>query len=183
MPFYFATDQKTGRNKRQLSPAVTFPLAYLDVDSPYYIADLDKMATLATKGGALNITEGINTTFYIREDFFTQAVLSALLQIPNLVIEDLDVWVKMSTAKYATAVPVGISNRTYLDETETEIVRKWNEWHSENNVHYDATDGDKLVPGNSWNGYLTHAELAVLAGLTGYTLYPAHEGAALRPAE
>ena len=96
-------------------------------------------------------------------------------------IEDAPMYIKMSSSKYQANVPVGIRERTFMDEDENELNRKWSEWKDSNHEHMTAEDGDKIVPGNSWGVELSSAELKVLLGLTGYTLYLAHEVNALLP--
>lgn len=97
-------------------------------------------------------------------------------------VENAPVFIKMTPAKYNTAVPVGISNRSYTEAgSDTPIIRKWAEWKDSQHEHLTAEDGDKMVPGNSWGAELTSAELKVLIGLSGYTLYMTHEVNALLP--
>lgn len=96
-------------------------------------------------------------------------------------VEGAPVFIKMSGSKYQQQVPVGIHERTYTDPEGNELNRKWSEWKDATHEHMDAADGNKIVPGNSWGYELSSAELKVLLGLTGYTLYLAHEVNALLP--
>lgn len=94
-----------------------------------------------------------------------------LLALSNgFTVEGAPIFIKMSTSKYNGNMPVGISNCTYTDDEGTEFVRTWTEWHDDTHEHFDATDGDKIVPGNSWGEELSSAELTKLLSLTGYTL-------------
>jgi len=96
-------------------------------------------------------------------------------------VRDAPVFIKMSTATYAAAVPDGISNRTYTDDADVEQTRNWDKWKDSNHNHMDADDGDKIVPGNSWGAELTSDELKVLSADSDYTLYLAHEVSAVLP--
>jgi hypothetical protein len=119
------------------------------------------------------------TTFTIDSVHVPSDVLNLALS-EGFEAEGAPVFIKMSPATYATDVPVGIRNRSYEDESEQEIVRKWLEWFSENHNHMDAADGDKIVPGNSWGSELSSDELLILLG-AGYTLVLGHEVNALLP--
>ncbi|MCA9340077.1 MAG: hypothetical protein KDA17_04155 [Candidatus Saccharibacteria bacterium] len=110
----------------------------------------------------------------------TGVVLTAFLNAGGDV-EDAPVFIKMSTATYAGNVPANIHERSYLDENDLEVVRKWSEWKDATHTHLDAADGDKIVPGNSWGYEFTSAELKALLAATGYTLYLDHEVNALLP--
>lgn len=113
------------------------------------------------------------------EDSSTSAVLLALSKGGD--VEGAPMFIKMTSSKYQQQVPVGIHERTYMDPEGNELNRKWSEWKSANHEHMDATDGDKIVPGNSWGVELSSAELKSLIALTGYTLVLGHEVKALLP--
>lgn len=81
------------------------------------------------------------------------------------------VFLKMSPETYDTEVPEGISNRIHSD---TDTVKKWSEWHDDYHSHIAATDGDKIVPGNSFGIELTSDELLILL-LSGFQFYLGHE--------
>lgn len=116
----------------------------------------------------------------VNSDDCTAATLAYAIG-QGFTVEGAPIFIKMTDAKYQQQVPVGIHERTYTDPEGNELNRKWSEWKDATHEHMDAADGDKIVPGNSWGQELTSAELSVLLGLTGYTLYLAHEVNALLP--
>lgn len=89
-------------------------------------------------------------------------------------VEGAPTWIKMTLKVYAGDVPVGIGNRSTFDDKGAESVRTWADWHDEYHKHQDASDGDKLVAGNSFGVELTSDELKVLIS-SKYTLLLAHE--------
>lgn len=91
----------------------------------------------------------------------------------GMTVEGFPVWIKMSTATYAAAVPSGIPNRSYVDGQGNTVIRDWDEWKADGHEHMDAEDGDKIVPGNSWGTELTGAEAKILHDAAGYTLLTA----------
>lgn len=119
-------------------------------------------SVIATTNGGISAIE-VNSN-----DVSIAPVMLALSE--GFTVEGAPICIKMTPAKYASNVPVGISNR--LDGEGN--VRKWNEWHDETHTHITAVDGDKLVFGNSWGVELTSAELLTLLG-GGYTIMMAHE--------
>lgn len=91
------------------------------------------------------------------------------------------VFIKMSTSTYTGDVMTGMPNRTYLDGNNVEQTRTWDEWKDSTHEHFDADDGDKLVPGNSFGTELTGAEIAALYADSDYTVLTATEFAAALP--
>ena len=112
----------------------------------------------------------------------TGALLSYILGKGGTV-DDAPIFIKMDTTKYATNVPEGISNHTYVNDAEETVTRTWADWHDATHTHMTAADGDKIVPGNSFGVELTSAELLILAADNSYTLYLGHEVGALLPTE
>jgi len=90
-------------------------------------------------------------------------------------VTDYPFYIKMSTATYAGNVPDGMPNRSYTDEDDNEVIRTWAEWKDATHNHFDADDGDKMVPANSWGVELTSTEMTLLNGLTGYELLTSAE--------
>lgn len=127
-------------------------------------------------------TEGAVSHLEVNSEDCNAATLSYLLGRGGDV-HDAPIFVKMSSAKYQANVPVGIHEREVDDGQGNMVNRKWSEWKDATHNHLTAADGDKIVPGNSWGYELTSDELKVLLGLTGYTLYLAHEVPALLPVE
>ena len=117
------------------------------------------------------------STMIVESDDLNSGIISLAIS-QGFTVTDAPVFVKMSVATYANPVPDGLGNREKPDSS----IRTWSEWHDATHNHMDATDGDKIVPGNSFGVELTSAELAVLlAG--GYTLLTASEVAAHLPSE
>lgn len=107
---------------------------------------------------------GLSSIEVNSEDITMAPIMLALSE--GFTVEGAPIFIKMSAVKYSSGVPVGISNRLKQDNT----VRQWSEWKDDTHEHISSTDGDKIVPGNSWGVELSSDELVVLLGLTGYTL-------------
>lgn len=122
---------------------------------------------------------GISAIEVNSEDISMAPLLLSLSQ--GFTVEGAPVFIKMTPTKYALDVPEGIRNREYLNADEETVVRTWVDWHDNTHEHMDATDGDKIVAGNSWGAELSSDELLVLLG-GGYTLYLGHEIAQFLPA-
>lgn len=135
------------------------------------------------KGQGNVIARTINGVSSLEVDDDTVTMAPLLLALANgFTVEGAPVYIKMDTTKYATNVPEGISNRTYLNDAEETVIRTWAEWKDATHNHMTADDGDKIVPGNSFAKELTSAELLILAADSDYTLYLGHEVRALLPA-
>lgn len=114
------------------------------------------------------------TRFKIDSSHIPPGILALSLS-NGFTVDDAPTFFKMSQATYATDVPDGIRKRSYQDETEQTIVRKWSEWKDANHSHLTALDGDAIVPGNAIDGQETSsAELLVLLS-AGYTILLNHE--------
>lgn len=122
-------------------------------------------------------SNGISSIEVNSEDITIDPLLLSLSE--GFTVEGAPVFIKMSSVKYNGGVPVGISNRLTPDNT----VRQWSEWKDDTHEHISSTDGDKIVPGNSWGVELTSAELSVLLGLSGYTLLLGQDVAQYMPTQ
>jgi len=111
---------------------------------------------------------GISSVELDHENMSMTPILLALSE--GFKVEGAPIYIKMSPARYAGQVPQGISNRSYFDETGTNIVRKWSEWKDAAHEHMTASDGDKIVPGNSFGEELPSDSLLALM-LGGYTMF------------
>lgn len=67
-------------------------------------------------------------------------------------------FIKMSPATYSGSVP---SYVPVADESSRPVL--WSDWKDSTHNHLDATDGDKIVPGNSLDG--TELDGSVIADL------------------
>ena len=89
-------------------------------------------------------------------------------------IEEFPAFLAMSDEVYDQEVPAGIPNRSYTDENDTEVVRKWSEWKAANHTHR-TENGIHYVPTNGFGVDLKGTELAVLVNhysinITGATI-------------
>lgn len=80
-------------------------------------------------------------------------------------------WFKMTKAyAQATDVPTGMPNRTYTDENENEVVRKWYEWHDGSHNIVEVSDNGVetvVVAGNGYGVELKGSE--IVSATTGNT--------------
>lgn len=120
---------------------------------------------------------GVSSIEVNSEDITIDPLLLALSE--GFTVDNAPIFIKMSTVKYSGGVPVGISNRLKPDNS----VRQWSEWKDDTHEHISSTDGDRIVPGNSWGSELTSDELVVLLGLTGYTLLLGQDVAQYAPTQ
>lgn len=130
------------------------------------------------KGQGSVIARTINGVSYLEVDDDTVTMSPLLLALANgFTVEGAPVYIKMNTTRYATGVPEGISNRSYVtgegEEAQT-VIRTWADWHDATHTHMTAADGDKIVPGNSFGSELTSSELSILLAAE-YSMRLGHE--------
>lgn len=97
-------------------------------------------------------------------------------------VENMELVIEMTEAKYDNQVIAGVPNRTVTDEEGNETVLKWNEWKKPNMKHYHI--GDKYyIPTNAGikTRYMKGSEFINVHGKTGYKLLTMAEFAALQP--
>ena len=84
-------------------------------------------------------------------------------------INAFPVWFKMTKAyAEATDVPTGVPDRSYTDENDQEIIRKWSQWHDATHPVYEVDDNGTdtvVVSGNGFGVELTGSE--IVAATTG----------------
>jgi hypothetical protein len=83
-------------------------------------------------------------------------------------IYNYEIFLSLDPINYNDEVPVGIPNRSIIDEEGIEIILTWAQWGS--SAHVDLTNGNKGIPLVYSNVALTNVEAALLSGLTGCTL-------------
>lgn len=99
-------------------------------------------------------------------------------------------WLLIDAATYAGDVTDGISNRSYRDDQDNEIIRTWSQWKISDAYQHVAANagsykvdpsdtdetavvvsaGDMIVPGVCWGQQLSAAELALAHQTTGITI-------------
>lgn len=68
--------------------------------------------------------------------------------------------IRILASKFNTEVPVGIPNRTYLNEEEKEVVRTWKQWAEAGNIQYVLKqDNSDAIFRNSWGGHSLPSEV------------------------
>lgn len=77
-------------------------------------------------------------------------------------VQGFPVFIKIASANYEDNALSSLPNATYVNEADETVNRKWSEWHDSTHVHTDASDGAKLIAGNSWGEELTGVEIKAL---------------------
>lgn len=98
------------------------------------------------------------------------------------------VFIRVPLASYEQPVPAGTESdpfphATHVDEADQTVPTKWSQWRDEYHEHFAASNGDMLIPGNSWGVELTFEQgnILIAAGFT--LLSPGEFKAALSPTE
>ena len=132
------------------------------------------------KGHSTVVSRTINGISSVELDHESMTIDPILLSLSSgFTVEGAPIYLKMTPLIYVSQVPEGISNRSFMVEDQ-EVVRTWAEWKDSVHEHMDATDGDKIVPGNSFGYELSSAELSILLGL-GFTMLLGSEVNQYRP--
>lgn len=128
------------------------------------------------KGQGSVIARTINGVSSLEVDDDSVTMSPLLLALANgFTVEGAPVYIKMNAARYATNVPEGINNRSYVTGEDAQtVIRTWADWHDATHTHMTAADGDKIVPGNSFGSELTSSELSILLAAE-YSMRLGHE--------
>jgi len=131
----------------------------------------------------LMMTAGISSTCRVDPDISEDTVAVEVprsgisdeqlqyVQDLGYVVSGLPVWIRMSAETYSGEVPAGLPNRDIVDDEGSATgVRAWSQWHDATHSHRQLSDGDWIVPGNSWGRALTLDELEPLRINSAYML-------------
>lgn len=95
-------------------------------------------------------------------------------------VENFPCFIRMTDTAYAKDVPEGIPERSYVNEAEETVIRKWSEWGSNEHNKWDTFNYFGAVYSQT---ALTGSELTVIYDLPGVTLLTAAQYNAARPEE